>query len=418
MMAQKRDGELIFLCNEKRSEEAFTELCRRYARLVFSTCYREIGDRTLAEDAAQGVFLLLSQKIKSLKSYDTLSGWLYTASRFVSRNLVKQERRRAMLEERAALEVATEKDNGNPLWELIEPHFHDALNRLRPADREAVLLRFVQEQSFTEVGVNLGVSENTARMRVNRAIEKIKNHFSKVGITVSAAILAGLLLEKSSQATPALLLSKLPKLGGVSGSGGVSQSTANLTSQASRQMALSKMAIPIVGVVGVLFIAGGTALYKNAQPTKMTNNEARVALSQVVGNWSGDLEYDDSGTKQRVQYKVAVAAAFDSNNSKFSFVSSYPGISTKETYTISLNPATESAQITNAGTYPLNASGALYRSRDGSTLFLGTERGRESESRIRFSLKGDKLEKLEEFRLPGASKFSFRNRYTLTKTLR
>ena len=418
MMAQRRDEELIFLCNEKRSEEAFAELCRRYARLVFSTCYRELGDRTLAEDAAQGVFLLLSQKTKALKSYDTLSGWLYTASRLVSRNLVKQERRRAMLEERAALEAATEKDNGNPLWERIEPHFHDALIRLRPEDREAVLLRFVQEQSFIEIGVNLGVSENTARMRVSRAIEKIKNHFSKVGITVSSAILAGLLLEKSSQATPALLLSKLPNLGGLSGSGGVSQSTATIASQASRQMALSKMAIPIVGVVGVLLIAGGPALYNNAQPKKMTNNEARVALNQLVGNWSGDLEYDDSGTKQRVQYKVAVAAAFDSNSSKFSFVSSYPRISIKESYTISLNPATQSAIINNDGTYPLKASGALYRSREGSTLFLGTERGPESESRIRFTLKGDKLEKLEEFRLPGASKFSFRNRYMLIKTLR
>ena len=321
----KRDPELLSLCIEKRSDEAFGVLCRRYSNLVYSTCLREIGNRALAEDAAQGVFLLLSQKTKSLTGYETLSGWLYTASRFVSRNLIRQERRRTMLEERAALEIAPEKDNGNPLWEQIEPHFHEALNRLRPADREAVLLRFVQEQSFIEVGANLGLSENTARMRVNRAIEKIRSHFSKVGITISAAILAGLLLEKSSQASPAHLMPKLLKLGASNGVAGVSQSTANIASQASRQMAFSKMTIPFLGVAGVLLIGGGAAFYKNSQPTKMTDSEARVALIKVVGNWNGDLEYDDSSTKQRVQYKVAVAVTFDSNSSVCSFVSSYPG---------------------------------------------------------------------------------------------
>ena len=161
-------------------EEAFAELGRRYARLVFATCLRETQNRSLAEDAAQGVFLLLSQKAVSLQRLDSLAGWLYTAARHVSRNLLKQERRRERIEVRAMEDALSQPNPGNPLWEQIEPHFHAALDRLKPADRTAILLRYVQDESLAEVGTRLGIPENTARMRIHRAMEKLRAHLAQV----------------------------------------------------------------------------------------------------------------------------------------------------------------------------------------------------------------------------------------------
>ena len=69
---------------EARSETAFAELVRRYGDLVYATSLRETGDRTLAEDAAQGVFLLLSRKADALRRCETIAGWLYAASRNIA----------------------------------------------------------------------------------------------------------------------------------------------------------------------------------------------------------------------------------------------------------------------------------------------------------------------------------------------
>ena len=415
-MAQKKDTELLTLCVENRSEEAFSELCRRYSRLIFNTCLREIGDRSLAEDATQGVFLLLSQKVASLRGRDTLAGWLYTASRYVSKNLIKHERRRRLLEERATLESMAENKNssgiGNPLWDQIEPHFNEALSRLKSVDRDAILLRFVQEQSFGDVGVNLGISENTARMRVNRALEKIKSHLSRVGIAVSVAILAVLIQERSAQAATLVALPKLAVSGGAA-TVGVAPKIVKVAEQSMRQLALTKLAYPLIGLAGLLVV--GLSVYRILLPAKMSFSESQAALRGLTGDWSGQLEYEDASSKKRVQYAVSVKALFDATASRLNFVSTYPAGDWKDVYTISLDPASGSAFAKNVGTYRLNADGALYRNRNGAIEFTGKERGSQSDLRVSFKLIGNRLEKLEEYRKPGGGEFVFRHRYSLQK---
>jgi len=253
----KRDGDLLRLYTAGRSQPAFAELGRRYARLVYSTCLREIGDPTLAEDAAQGVFLLLSQKSHSLVRRETLSDWLYTASRHVSRNLHKQERRRQMNQARALREAASIlplEDALDPLWEQAEPHLDDVLGRLKPADRQAVLLRFVQQQSLAEVGVGLGISENTARMRVQRSLEKIRTHLSRAGVVVPLALLAALLLEHSASAAPDALLRRflLP-------TSNLPANRANTLAVAVRQASLLFSFLPVLRLLVVLVVAVGIA---------------------------------------------------------------------------------------------------------------------------------------------------------------
>jgi len=101
MAETMHDGRLLREYAEHGSQAAFARLVERYLRLVYSACLRETGEAGPAEDAAQAVFLLLARKAPSLKGRASLAGWLFAASRLVSRNAVRQERRRRRQEQKA-----------------------------------------------------------------------------------------------------------------------------------------------------------------------------------------------------------------------------------------------------------------------------------------------------------------------------
>jgi RNA polymerase sigma factor (sigma-70 family) len=196
------DFQLLRRFVEASSQEAFGRLVERHLDFVYSICRREVRDAALAEDVTQAVFLLLAQKASSLGGGTILTGWLFNTARFACRNAMRQEARRTATE-RKAMEEMMQGNHQDDIWQSVEPLLHDALAALGSKDREAVLLRYFENKSLKEVGQLLGISENTARMRVARAIEKLKVHLKKHGVAVSAAILAALMAEQAVQAAPA-----------------------------------------------------------------------------------------------------------------------------------------------------------------------------------------------------------------------
>ena len=79
------------------------------------------------------------------------------------------------------------------------------MGRLGEKDRNAIVLRFFENKNLREVGAALGASEDAAKMRVNRALEKLRKFFTKRGVTLSAAAIAGAVSANSVQAAPAAL---------------------------------------------------------------------------------------------------------------------------------------------------------------------------------------------------------------------
>jgi uncharacterized Zn-binding protein involved in type VI secretion len=80
------------------------------------------------------------------------------------------------------------------------------VSSLRARDREAVILRFFGGKSFAEIGAQLRVSESAARMRVDRALEKLRVQLARRGITSTCAALAALVVENSVLAAPSQLV--------------------------------------------------------------------------------------------------------------------------------------------------------------------------------------------------------------------
>jgi len=90
-------------------------------------------------------------------------------------------------------------------WTQIAPVLEAGLAQLGRRDHDAVVLRYFEHKSFKAVGMSLGASEDSAKKRVSRALEKLRRYFQKQGIVLSAAVIAGAVAANSVQAAPAVL---------------------------------------------------------------------------------------------------------------------------------------------------------------------------------------------------------------------
>jgi RNA polymerase sigma factor (sigma-70 family) len=197
------DTELLGRFAENQDEAAFRELVERHVDLVYSAALRQVnGDAHLARDVVQLVFVDLMRKARALHHHQVLAGWLFTSTRFAAAKLVRTEQRRRA-RELEAYQMHPLTDDQNVDWTRLRPVIDEALADLNAADREAILLRFFEHRDFHEIGTRLNLADNTARMRVERALDKLRSRLAKRGLTSTSVALATVLSTQAVGAAPA-----------------------------------------------------------------------------------------------------------------------------------------------------------------------------------------------------------------------
>jgi hypothetical protein len=88
----------------------------------------------------------------------------------------------------------------DPLWPQVRPHLDEALGCLPDTDRNAIVLRFLEERSLREVGTALGTSEEAAKKRVQRALDKLRHLLNRRGVKISVVALSAGLAQEGAQA--------------------------------------------------------------------------------------------------------------------------------------------------------------------------------------------------------------------------
>jgi RNA polymerase sigma factor (sigma-70 family) len=260
------DAQLLRRYVEQRSQDAFAELVRRHLDVVYFAALRRVGgDAHLANDVAQGVFTDLARKAPTLLGRPVLTGWLYTSTRFAAAQAVRTERRRRTHEQ----EAQTMRElNASPNldWERVRPVIDEALDELGEHDREAVLLRFFENKPLAEVGARFSLTADAARMRIDRALEKLHSALARRGIASTSTALASAFVAQSGFSAPAGLAGRI-----VSGAFGA-------TGGAAATIAWWKIAA-LVGVAGVI---GGTAFIYQRNGPNRKSSEPAVAIAAYV----------------------------------------------------------------------------------------------------------------------------------------
>jgi RNA polymerase sigma factor (sigma-70 family) len=291
------DTELLRQYFEHHSEEAFAALVQRYLSLVyFAALRRTNGDAHLAEDVAQQVFAALAADAASLRRHAVLTGWLYVATRHAAANAMRAEQRRFNREQEVhAMQENQTTPDLEADWNQLRPQLDGAIDELNEPDRLAVLLRYFENRPYAEIGATLRVTENAARVRVDRALGKLRVLLVRRGITSTAAALGLALSSQSALAAPPALAASVTGFAltssaaaGAAGVGGATAITGIL-----QFMSTTKTIITTASVLAALAV--GTAVYEVRE-----TSQAETALATATK--------ENAALRERVQREAARTA--------------------------------------------------------------------------------------------------------------
>jgi len=162
---------------------AWEEIVQRYNRRIYNICYRFAGSADDAQDLTQDVFIKM---YRTLSSYDVERGAFMTWLTTMTRNLLVDHFRKTKQDRVTdSMDAApSEHDDAMSLSEQIEDKrlppdarvqsretgevVHEALQKLSPELREAVILRDLQDMDYRDIAAVLKVPEGTVKSRINR----------------------------------------------------------------------------------------------------------------------------------------------------------------------------------------------------------------------------------------------------------
>src|SRR5206468_3731224 len=197
------------------------------------------------------------RKAKAFRSGTVLVSWLFRTTQFVAARALRTEYRRQRRElDAATMNPQSSSPETDQRWERIAPVLDEALATLPSKDRDAVLLRFFSRKPFGQVGAEIGVSEDAAKKRVNRALARLRQFFATRGTTLSTTALVSTLAGRADQAAPAAIGAKIAALFEAGASTTSSTSAATLANIALRDLFWTKAKWGLVGAaaaVGLLF---------------------------------------------------------------------------------------------------------------------------------------------------------------------
>jgi RNA polymerase sigma factor (sigma-70 family) len=287
MSSDTSDIELLRRYAQTGSPEDLEVVVTRYIDLVYSAARRQLGDRHWAEDVTQQVFVVLMRKAKGLRDQTALASWLLKVTALECGNFLKGESRRAKRERKAAHmvpEAHTVKTEEGSLWEDVAPHLDAAMQQLSAGDRDAVVLRYLQNQSYSEAASLLGASEASVRQRVYRGLARLRSILASRGVIATEAALGTALLNNALEAAPAGLKSASVLA--------MAQASAKVTLVKGALAAMSAqtktliVTLIILGTLGVatliLLNQGGSTTLSNATTKGVQAETTRPATAPVM----------------------------------------------------------------------------------------------------------------------------------------
>ncbi len=159
----------------KSNPEQFDVLYNKYYKSIFIFIYRRTGNEALSEDITSQVFLKALLNIKKFEFKGVpFSAWLFRiAFNEINMYFRKNKANRVIsLEQNNIIQIANEvKEEDNT---LVIQRMMNALKKLDLTDIQMIELRFFEKRSFAEIANIIGITENNAKVKVYRILDKLK----------------------------------------------------------------------------------------------------------------------------------------------------------------------------------------------------------------------------------------------------
>ncbi|MHC4426212.1 MAG: RNA polymerase sigma factor [Planctomycetota bacterium] len=172
-MVQKPDTALVEAAIDGDAE-SFTELCGRYYPAMVAIAHSILGDRHLAEDAAQQAFAKAAVKLPQLRGTSRFAGWLAVICRNAAKDMVRRRETHAGDVDLSA--IAAKSDHDGTAEAVTE-----AMSKLSASAREVIFLRFYDGLSYEQISAVLGISEQAINGRLRRAKRKMADYLRGQG---------------------------------------------------------------------------------------------------------------------------------------------------------------------------------------------------------------------------------------------
>lgn len=244
-MVNSDDSALIQSFASSGDAEAFAEIVRRHASLVFATCRRILKDSDHAEDAAQQTFFDLFKNPHSVRG--SLAGWLHSVGIRRSIDMIRRESRRAERESDYA-QIVQAADSE---WKEILDHVDEALEQVQEKDRVLLIEHFLEGRTQADLAESLGVSQATISRNLQTGVASLREKLRERGFIIPVSALLLLFEAESATSAPVSLLHQLGKM---------SLAEPPSSNSVPSSLSFGKVAIRVSILVGaILFILGGFA---------------------------------------------------------------------------------------------------------------------------------------------------------------
>ena len=170
-----KDQENIIARARRGDAGAFEQLVETYREQVYRIALRMCGNAADADEAAQEAFLAAWKGLPNFRGDSRFSTWLYQLTTHAAIDLMRREKRQI------ATEDITEVSAPDPAPGPQQQAVRDAILQLTPEYRQIVVLRFLEDLSYEEIGAALKLPSGTVKSRLNRAKAQLKGILSKSG---------------------------------------------------------------------------------------------------------------------------------------------------------------------------------------------------------------------------------------------
>ena len=186
-MNTKTDGELVEAA-KSGCEESFEKLVLRYCPAMIDFAYRYLGDRNLAEDVSQEVFIKAYKKLGKCKSSLGFKNWLYRIALNTCRDIYRTKRYHL---QRSAVDVETienqsQIDGRDELYTRDHSQIlENAIAKLKASEKAAIIFKYYQGMKIEEIAAVIKKPAGTVKSKIYYALKKLREDLKEINIQES-----------------------------------------------------------------------------------------------------------------------------------------------------------------------------------------------------------------------------------------